>query len=271
MRKVIENLYKIVFAIAFVYIVVMLCYSFFFSEEKDIKLIAKAASVFIVYVVYLIRNIIRSTPSINYEFYEKQYQDIVSGTFQEDKRSYKKLLQAIACYNRNEYKKAHNLLNKMVKKCKQTKDYSAVYMFRALCFVDEKRMKEATTAYEKLLQYDVSNSRAWSNLGLRYMEQGRLADAKNAYSNAILYNPDNAYAYNNLAICYIRMDEARLALEYAQRALRIEAGLYQAMSAVAVASKMLGDEETAEKYCRMYGANGGDTQDLRKRLKQISV
>lgn len=263
------KIYKVIFGLAFAFIVVLLGYSLFFAEEKDIKLIAKATSLFIVYVVYMVRHRKGKKQPVNSDFYEKQYEDIIGGAFQEDRRSYKKLLHAIACYNRDEYNRAHKLLDKLVNKCKQIRDYSAVYMFQALCFVDEKKYDEAIAAYESLLRYDVSNSRAWSNLGMRYMEQGRMAEAKNAYSNAIMYNPDNAYAYNNLANCYIRMDEARLALDYAQRALRIDEGLYQAMSAASVASKMLGDEENAEKYCRMYGANGGNIQDLRLRLQQV--
>lgn len=263
------KIYKVIFGAAFIFIIVLLGYSLFFAEEKDIKLITKAAGLFIVYIAYMIRNRKGKKQPVNYEFYEKQYQDIISGAFSEDKRSYKKLLQAIACYNRDEYKKTHRLLESLLKKCTKTRDYSAVYMFQALCFVDEKKYNEAIAAYESLLRYDVTNSRAWSNLGTRYMEQGQMAEAKNAYSNAIMYNPDNAYAYNNLANCYIRLDEAQLALDYAQRALRINEGLYQAMGAVAVASKMLGDEETAEKYCRMYGANGGNIQDLRLRLQQV--
>ena len=263
------KLYKVIFGLAFIFIIVLLGYSLFFAQEKDIKLIAKAASLFVVYVAYMIRNRKGKKQPVNYEFYEKQYQDIIGGTFQGDKRSYRKLLVAIACYNSNDFKRAHKLLDKLLKSCEKRKDYSAVYMFKALCYTDENRGKEAIEAYAKLLQYDGANSRAWSNLGMRYMEAGRLAEAKNAYSNAIMYNPDNAYAYNNLANCYIRMDEPQPALDYAQRALRIEGGLYQAMSAAAVASKMLGDEEAAEKYCRMYGANGGNVEDLRRRLEQV--
>ncbi len=270
MKETFWKIFDIIVKLIFVFIVIFLCYSLFFTEEKDIKLISKLVGLFITYVIYLLRS--RKHDKV-YEqvvsIFEEKYKDIISGTFSKDKRSYKKLRQAIVFYNTDEFQKAHKLLDKLLKKCKSKQDYSAVYMFHALCFVDEAKMDDAIVAYEKLLQYDSTNSRAWSNLGLRYMEKGRMAEAKVAYGNALMYNPDNPYAYNNLGTCYLRMGEPKQALDYALKAIGLDATLYQAMGLAAMAYQSLGDTENAEKYCNMYGANGGDARDLRETLKHM--
>lgn len=66
---------------------------------------------------------------------------------------------------------------------------------------------------------------------------------------------------------FLRNGEPENALKNAQKAIGLNSRLYQAMSAAAVACKQLGDDENAEKYCRMYGVNGGDAAQLRKTLE----
>ena len=55
------------------------------------------------------------------------------------------------------------------------------------------------------------------------------------------------------------------------KALEINGKLYQAMSAASIAYKMLGDDEMSEKYLKMYGANGGNTKNLRQVLENTSA
>lgn len=264
------KIYKVIYVVAFLFVTGLLIYAVFLAEERDPKLISKVAVVFITYILHMFRskNRVRKAPS-KLSFYEKQYKDIVEGTFTDDKKNYRELLQVAMYYNRNQYHKAYRLIDKLLKQCKRVKDYSAVYMFRALCLADEGKNEETIQAYEKLLQYDMANSRAWSNLGLRYMELGKTKEAKDAYSNAILYDSQNAYAYNNMANFYIRTGEVEAALEYALKAIELNGAFYQPMSAAAMAYQMLGDEENAEKYCKMYGANGGDAKYLRGILASL--
>lgn len=261
-----SKIYKILFAAGFLYVSGILIYALFFSQEKDARLISKATVVLFTYILYIVR---RQRPPSDHKVYEKQYQDIVGGTFEDDKKSYKQLLQVAVYYNQNQYKKAYKLIDKLLEKCRRTKDYTAVYMFQALCLDDENKLEESIQSYIKLLQYDMSNSRAWSNLGLRYMKQGKTKEAHDAYANAILYDSENAYAYNNMASYYVRTGEPEQALTYALKALELDSKVYQAMSAAAVAYKMLGDEENMEKYCKMYSVNGGNAKELRATLAKM--
>lgn len=270
MKEIFWKIYDIVIKLIFIFIVAYLCYTLFFSEEKEIKLISKLVCLFITYVIYLLRS--RKYDKVNNQIVkicEEQYKDIIGETFPKDKRSYKKLRQAIVLYNMDEFEKAHKLLDKLLKKCKSSKDYVAVYMFHALSFTEEQKIDDAIGAYEKLLQYDATDSRAWSNLGTRYMDIGKLEEARNSYRNAIMCNPDNPHAYNNLGACYFKLGEPQPAVDYALKALGLCGTLYPAMGLAAMAYHMLGDKENVEKYTRMYGANGGDVQQLRERLKHM--
>ncbi|MBQ9140211.1 MAG: tetratricopeptide repeat protein [Lachnospiraceae bacterium] len=264
------KIYKVIYVAAFLFVVGVLVYALFFTEEKDIKLIYKAGTVFAMAILSMFglkRN--GRDRSHSLQFYETLYKDIIGGAFVEDKKSYRQLLQVTRYYNQDQLGRAYKLIDKLLKKCKSSKDYSAVYMFQALCLSAEKKTEATIQAYERLLQYDMANSQAWSNLGLRYMELGKKPEAKNAYSNAILYDPQNAYAYNNMASYYMRMGELQLGLEYAAKAIEIDGMLYQAIGLMAQAYKMLGDEEKVEEYCKMYGASGGNIKKLRTMLAEL--
>lgn len=270
MKKMIWKIYDIVMKLIFVFIVIYLCYSLFFTQEKDIKLISKLVGLFIAYLIYFLRSRKQdNTYKKVVKHYEEQYKDIIGEAFTKDRVSYKNLLDAIIYFNADEYQKAHKILDKLLKRCRSKQDFSAVYMFQALSFVGEGKMNDAITAYEKLLQYDSMNSRAWSNLGLRYMEKGCMEEARNAYRNALMYNPDNPYAYTNLGTYYLRLGEPGQALDYVLKAIGLNSNLYQAMDIAAMAYQMLGDKANAEKYCQMCGANGGNAQELRERLKRL--
>lgn len=253
------NILVILFGVA------ALVYVVFISEEKDYSRILKYTVVLVGYIL-TVTGVKQKRVPRGYRVYEDQYQDIVGGAFSEDKRSYKQLLLATAYYNQDKFKKAHQILDKLIQKCQRSRDYAAVYMFKALCYTDEKLYNQAIDAYQKVLQYDMGNSRAWSNMGLRYMELGKSKEAEEAYSNAILYDSKNPFAYNNLGVYYIRMGEAQPALDNALMALELNSTMYQAMGTAALAYKMLGDDVSAEKYCKMYGINGGNATNLKARL-----
>ncbi len=264
-----SKIYKVIFMVCFLFIIVALVYFAFFAEEQRAKGISKCVVLLITYISAMIRGNKKRTPKISYGTYEREYQDIIDGTFENDKSSYKKLLKAIACYNTDKFKEAHRLLKSLLKKCMSIRDFVAVYMFQALCYTDEGKTKEAIEVYQKILQYDLANSRTWSNMGMRYLELGKTLEAEDAYKNAVRYNPENAYAYTNLAAYYIRQEEAEQALLNALKALELNSHIYQAMSAAAIAYKMLGDDANAEKYCQLYGMNGGNAEDLKRSLAEI--
>ena len=260
--------YVLINVVLIVAVGALFVYTYMQNGGLDSKTIMKGGLIILACVLNMFRG--KSKPAIkNYAKYEEAYKDILQGAFAEDKKSYKQLMKAIYYFNQDKPAKMHKILDSLESKCMRTRDHAAVYTFRALAYEDEKLYEKAISAYEKVLQYDMSNSTVWSNLGLRYKEMGKMNEAYDAYSNAILYNPEDAYAYNNMANFFIDVVEPQAALAYALKSIELNANVYQAMGAASIAFKMLGDEENAEKYCKMYGMNGGNMGALRQKLATI--
>lgn len=238
----------------------------FFTEKRDTGIIIKAAALLVVYLLGIL-GIYRKKSPLDYKLYEEKYRDIIGDAFKKDRKSYSRLMKAITQFNRDEYSKAAENLEKLENSCASADDHSAVLFFKALCLEAQKRIKAAAETYEELLVHDNSNASAWSNLGLLYQQLGRAEDSYRAYRESVRYDPDNAYAYNNIAVYHLRRGEPEQAIVNAEKAIQLNSKLYQAMSAAALAYKQLGDDENAEKYCCMYGMNGGDAAKLRKTLE----
>lgn len=262
---------KIVFVLNILIIagmIILLGYQFLFAEQKDWKLISKAAVLLIVYALGML-GVYRKRSPLDFTLYKEQYGFILGNAFTHDKAGYMQLMSAITMYNKNQYAKAVAKLDRLEEKCSDTDDYTAVYYFRALCKDESGSPDGAIADYEELLVRDCTHSHAWSNLGLLYMNSGRQEDALRAYKEAVSNDPKNQYAQTNLGGLYLRMGETDAALECVLKALEIDPKFYQAMGIAATAYKLMGDDKNAEKYCSMYGVNGGKSAVLREQLKNL--
>ena len=205
----------------------------------------------------------------NYKKYEEAYKDIIGGVFAQDPKSYKKLLRVCVCYNRGIYKEAYELLDELDKKCTTNKERVALLSLRGIILADQGRHKEASEVYEKVVQYDMTNSLVWSNLGLSYVELGRTKEAYSSYKKAIEYDPENPNAYSNMATLLIQNGEAEEGLPFALKAIELKSDFPQPISWAIVAYKMLGDDANVEKYISMYKEAGGNEKSMREFLKGI--
>ena len=227
------------------------------NDPSNTKLLIKGAYVIVIYICAIFG--FRSRNGILEEMrYKSNYRDIIGDAFKDDRKARKSLLRAISLYNDNRYDAAVALLDSLHSLCISPGDYSAVLMFRALCFSERDRHEEAIAAYEELLMYDNSNSRAWSNLGLNYKNAGCIELAENAYRNAIRVNSKNAYAYANLAALLLDKNEAEEALAYTERALEINNEFVPALSVASPACTKLGEQEKAKEYFRRRVRKGSD-------------
>ncbi|MBO5227331.1 MAG: tetratricopeptide repeat protein [Ruminococcus sp.] len=246
----------------------ILVWQLFFAEERDMRLVSKAAVLLAVYLLAVL-GIRRKRSPLDYMVYEEQYKEFLGSAFRNDRSSYRRLMSAITRYNENKYDKAIEILDKLYTSCAEPDDYSAVLFFKALCLDEQSKSAEAAECYEELLTYKRDHGIAWSNLGAVYQSLGKNEKALYALENSLSCKPDNAYAYNNIASIYIRTGETELALKNSLEAIRLNSKLYQAMGTAAMAYKMLGDNAGAEKYCNMYGANGGNSAKLKETLGRI--
>lgn len=260
MRKGVINA---IYVVLILVVIGLMVYSFFFAPERDYDGIVKGALILIGCILSLTgKKKRRYIP--NTKLYEEQYKDIISGAFKEDKASYRKLMEAIAGYNFDDYKNAHRKLEQLVKNCKSVRDYSAVYMFDALCYMEEKDYSQAVDAYEKLLRYDMANSLAWCNLSVCYMKVGNRDKALEALTSALRYDPMNGETHGDVGFLYLCMGNREAALEHALRGLELNSKATLAMKTAALIYRYEGDEEKARKYKEMYLANGGKEAELEK-------
>lgn len=247
---------------------ILLIYYFFLSKEAGYGRVAKGIMVLVGGLLALIK--INLKPSaIILKKYENAYKDFFAGAFVNDRKSYKKLVEASIYWDRAQFDKAHKILEKLIKKCACTRDYIVVYRVKAICYARAGRNEPLIETYKIMLQYDMTNSNVWSDLGLACLGIGKTKEAEDALLKAIEYDPQNAKAYNNMAVYYMKTANPENSLQYALKAAELEPDLYQPMSAVAVAYKMLGDEENVEKYCEMYVEKGGDKEKIRMVLDAL--
>ena len=223
-------------------------------------------------VLSLVKLITRSGNSRSLKIYERAYEKEIGTAFSrpETKKYKSKLLSALALYNDDDYAAAIKVLSDLEKVCNTADDYSAVLLFKALCFTDSGNPKAAVTEYETLLKYKPNNSQAWSNLGILQNKLGKIEESFESYRNAIKYDPDNALAYNNLAQAF--MTECRWSdvIEPALRALELKSNMYQADNALTIAYYALGNVEESRKHFEHAVANGAKAENLMRILDSLA-
>ena len=121
-----SKLYIILNIILLFFFIALLVYAAFIL--KDNSRILQSLALIAGVLFNLIRSMVKTPSGGNYAVYEDAYKDILAGAFAEDKKSYQKLLEAADCFNRNKFKKAHKILNKLSKKCTRAKDYPELFM-----------------------------------------------------------------------------------------------------------------------------------------------
>lgn len=213
----------------------------------------------------------------NLEFYRKSYADIVDDTFVKDEKSFKQLLKCTKYFNENKHKKALAILDELWRKCRTGRETTAVLILSALIKEDMGDIGGAVADYEKLLRFDGTCARAWSNLGLIYSDNGDYQKAIECYKSAITYAPNDAIYQNNMANAYFRMGEYNLAIEHAEKSLAANGKTYQAATLLSMIYATLGDEELCKKYFTVAVTNGQDPERLRvaiekqKSVREVSV
>lgn len=269
-KKILKNnlLFIIVNTLILVIAAVLLVYELIIAEELHYRgILAGSALVCISLLNYGRLRYQKTLPRGSFAKCEDGYKRYVEGAFQNSKKDYNKLIKLTMLYNQGQYKKLHKQAKKLLKKCTVGKDYGTVCFFEALAYTEAGEMDMALVTYKKVLQYDMTNTFAWSNMGWIYLEQKNLDEAYEAFANGIRFDSKDAYAYGNMAHYYLKTKEPEKALEYAQKAFGINANIKEVIQAAVIACKMLGNEEGVQKYIKMYALNGGNVYALERYME----
>lgn len=243
------------------------------TGEISKKSISGAIALLIGDVLFLVKNVSlnKTSKRKSYAVYESEYEHIIGNAFKrpEAKKDRQRLLDAIYTYNQNDFTKAIPQFEGLLPKCQLSSDRYAVMMFIALCYTDMGAYKKAIEAYERLLDYDMTKSDAWSNLGFVYRKLGNFEKQVECYLKSIEYEPQNAYAYNNLAQALFDVGEYEASIPYAQRALELKSNLHPAASCLAMCYCAIGNEDACAHYTRIALTNGSNSYGLNKLLNDI--
>ena len=204
----------------------------------------------------------------NLEFYRQSYADIVDNTFVKDEKSFKLLLKSTKYFNENKHKKALAILDELWRKCRTSRETTAVLILSALIKEDMGDIGGAVADYEKLLRFDGTYARAWSNLGLIYSDNGDYQKAIEYYKSAITYAPNDAVYQNNIANAYFRLGEYDLAIEHAEKSLAANGRTYQAATLLSMVYATLGDDELCKKYFSIAVTNGQDPERIKAAIEK---
>ncbi len=204
-------------------------------------------------------------------YYEKVYAKQIGNAFSRDEKSKKQLLEALRCYNQDDYKKALSILEKLKKKRPAKSDMAVVCLFSALCYEAWGLTDSAIEEYRQLIANDNKNSTAYSNLGILYQDNEDFDSAFDCFCNAIEVDPKNHIAISNLSQFYFRVGEYRAAAFYAQKALDIVPNFRIATTLLAIIFGSAGYNEQYEYYKNLAVANGEDVKFIEKTVSELDI
>jgi len=240
--------------------------------KTDVGKLSKPGIIMAGLILSLVKLLTGSGNSHSLKMYEKAYEKEIGNAFSrpETKKYKTKLLSALALYNEDNYSAAIKVLSALEKNCNTADDYSAVLLFKALCFTDSGNPRAAVSEYETLLKYNEKHSQAWSNLGILHGKLGHRDESVKCYENAIKYDPENANAYNNIAQGYLTDCQWEKVIEPALCALELKSNMYQADSALTIAYYALGKIEESKKHFEHAVANGAKADNIMHVLDSLS-
>ncbi|MBI5452891.1 tetratricopeptide repeat protein, partial [Candidatus Gottesmanbacteria bacterium] len=89
------------------------------------------------------------------------------------------------------------------------------------------KLTEAVEALNKAIELNPQNDWAYSELGWIYSEQGKLTEAVETLNKAIEFNPQNDRTYGRLAVVYSNMGEYVLYKEFKKKAEQLRERFYR--------------------------------------------
>lgn len=269
MREVLRRVLGFIFYVVFIGGgIALIVYEVGFKSSPDYLRAARLAGVLAVYIIALAGTRAKQEKYIK-SSYEKDYADIIKDSFFDNKKAYKRLMKGIDCYNKDNYRGAIRIFERLRGECSSSNEYVAVRFFEGMCYLECECYEEAIAIFEDILQRNNIFTYGWVNLGNAYMELGNLNKAIEVIGRAIDLDPDDAVNYTNLAALYGRQGNPEMAVEYAKKAIACNGNQLEAISTAAVAYKMLGDWENVEKYRNMYSVCGGDLEEIAWDLEQV--
>ena len=145
------------------------------------------------------------------------------------------------------FKDALNLLEELFKKEPDSKEIKNALLDTLLShggylndeFVAEH--EEAISCFEKMIEIEPRNHRAFYNLGITHFNLGNMEKALESYDEALEIKPDYKFCYYNIGYLYENVGDLERALEFYDKALKIDPGFIYALNARETVRKQIDD------------------------------
>lgn len=250
-------------------VVGLLGYEAFVSKDMQPSNIVRGGLIIAGAVLVMVKKPQKRTRVSKKTLYRSAYPQFIQEPFADDPKLEKQFYNAIHNYSTGSPSKAVEALNKLRGECRNSQEIYSVTVFSALSLYDMGRWQEALSLYDNARKIKDCSTLA-SNMGICCNRLGDFDRAAELYEEAIQLDSKNAAAYNNLSALYFAKGEYENSLAAAKDALECQENMPQALSAAAICSKLLGDEEGYDSYYRRAVAAGYDGATIKKVVKKLN-
>lgn len=132
--------------------------------------------------------------------------------------------------------------------------------------------KKAAQCYEKIIELDKNNTKAWYNLGILSFKQKKYEKAIEFYNKSLKINPKDKYVLYNMGLLYEDIKDYVLSLSYYNRSLKIDPSFSYAIQGKRESERMLkmSNESDTDLESINFHSFPKDFVDKLKRLIKIS-
>ncbi len=132
--------------------------------------------------------------------------------------------------------------------------------------------KKAAQCYEKIIELDKNNTKAWYNLGILSFKQKNYEKAIIFYNKSLKINPKDKYVLYNMGLLYEEIKDYVLSLSYYNRSLKIDPSFSYAIQGKRESEKKLkiSNESDTDLESINFHSFPKDFVDKLKRLIKIS-
>ena len=141
-------------------------------------------------------------------------------------------------------------------------DYPAALNGLGLLAIDQHRVDDAVTAFERAAALDSGNASDWANLGNARRGAGDRAGAERAYRRALEADARTADAANGLGVLLVEANRPAEAAPWFERAITAAPDLVEARLNLGIALQQSGQTaRAAEEYRRILAARGSHPRE----------
>ena len=268
-RKIIRTVCLVLFILVDIFVLALCVNELIKTGKLEVPTVLRTVAIVGASVISVIK-MYAGQPKLKGSEYREIYKRYIGDAFLTDKSREKRFFKALDLYNEDKYSDCIKALDKLLSDTQSSKDRFALMFFKAKCYDDRGMYEQAIDLYERTMAI-CEHSGVASNLGTCYDSAGNVQKAIDSYKKSISLDPNNPYPYNNIAQLAVKEGEYEIALDYAYKALELDANLNAARKGAAISLAMLGDNLGYREVMRSGRLTASDRHDVINYLQIMGV